>query len=428
MKESIIQKIHSAPHESGVYIFYGSRKSNTSSIQHPTSNILYVGKAADLKNRLRSYVKITDIKTEMLHENATKLAYIVLRSEIEALIEESRLIKELKPKYNVLWQDDKSYSYVYFTHEIFPKIFIGHENLSNRYSLTANHSKRIGPFTDGAALRLVLKMLRHYFPYCTCFRPHLRDCLNAQMGRCLGFCCKGVIANNSNLPQKNNANQYLKNIKSIKMVLRGQSKKLLKTLSDRKEKIALENIFSHREYIRDAVSEFESRHRTSNIPHLTSDIQRVECYDLSNLSGKEAVGVMTVLKNGESDKSQWRTFKIKSAPTRDDPRMMREIISRRLNHPEWPYPDLMIIDGGITQFRAARNALARHPISHLSRPTLISFAKPQKLVYGLKSNDEPTPITELAAELQKLIEKAIYYTHGFAIRYHRKVRGKELFR
>ena len=227
------------------------------------------------------------------------------------------------------------------------------------------------------------------------------------------------------------------------MVLRGQSKKLFKTLSDGKERAALEKILEHRIHLESRGMKHEARNKkdepsTAVQNALIHDslfmIRRVECYDLSNLSGKEAVGVMTVLKNGEPDKSQWRTFKIKSAPTRDDPRMMGEIVSRRLNHPEWPYPDLMIIDGGITQFRAAKKALRAFSVNRLASENLplnakvISFSKPQKLVYGLKLNDAPTPVVELPNEFQKLIEKAIYYTHGFAIRYHRKVRGKELFR
>ena len=109
--------------------------------------------------------------------------------------------------------------------------------------------------------------------------------------------------------------------------------------------------------------------------------------------------------------------------------MSAEIDALRLNPPEWPYADLMIIDGGITQFRAARNALKKVRLaSNIPRPTLISFSKPQKLVYGLKSNDAPTSIVELPNEFQKLIERAIYYTHNFAVRYHRQVRHKEMFR
>src|SRR3989344_5983292 len=155
MKEAIIQKIKAAPTEPGVYIFRHGK------------TVLYIGKAANLRARLRSYLKINDLKTKSLHEEADNLEYTVLRSEIEALIEESRLIKSLKPKYNILWMDDKTYSYVYFTKENFPRVFIGHNNLKPKLGKLKIGAK-IGPFTDGGALRIVLKLLRRSLPYCTC--------------------------------------------------------------------------------------------------------------------------------------------------------------------------------------------------------------------------------------------------------------------
>ena len=371
-----------------------------------------------MKNRLKSYLKITNLKTQSLHEEANNLEYKVLRSDIEALIEESRLIKTLKPKYNVLWMDDKTYSYVYFSKENFPRVFIGHENLKVKLGKLKIGAK-IGPFTDGGALRIVLKLLRRPFPYCTCFQLHLRDCLNAQIGKCLGFCCKKneVIANSDNL-RGNIANrkQYLKNIRAIKMVLNGRGKKLLGSLKDEKERWALERIFEHKKFLNnDAV-------RPSEL-----EIQKIECYDNSNFAGKEAVGAMTTLTRNDkrlttndgwtTDKNQWRKFKIKSAPTRDDPRMIGEILERRLNHPEWPYPDLIVIDGGITQYRAAKRVLdefhKRHTTNNIQ---LISYAKPQRKVIGM---------SQAPRELQELIERIIHQTHNFVIRYHRQVRERE---
>ena len=157
MKSSVITKIKSAPKEPGVYIFRSGKKSLPlrGLPLAKGEGVLYVGKAANLRARLKSYLKITDIKTEALHQEATRLDLIPLRSEIEALIEESRLIKELKPRYNVLWRDDKSYHYVYFTREAFPKIFIGQIRLkgtqpSRVEMVTVAHrtgpSKGCGPF------------------------------------------------------------------------------------------------------------------------------------------------------------------------------------------------------------------------------------------------------------------------------------------
>ncbi|MDO8466643.1 MAG: GIY-YIG nuclease family protein [bacterium] len=409
MHQSIIQKIKNSPTEPGVYTFYQGNA------------VLYIGKAANLKNRLKSYLKITDLKTQSLHEEADHLEYTVLRSDIEALIEESRLIKSLKPKYNVLWMDDKTYSYVHFTKDTFPKIVVGHENLHRRSSLVVSRA-RIGPFTDGGALRIVLKLLRRSFPYCSCFQLHFRDCLNAQIGKCFGFCCKkdGVIANlpagrqvmriwKSNIA---NRKQYQKNIRAIKMVLNGTGKKLMASLKDEKERWALERIFEHKEFL-----------NTYTVKPSELDIQKIECYDNSNFAGKEAVGAMTVLVKRDgvwmSDKNSYRKFKIKSAPTRDDPRMISEVLGRRLNHPEWPYPDLIVIDGGITQYRAAKRVLDEFHKRHTTDDIrLVSYAKPHRKVIGM---------AEAPKELQELIERAIHQTHNFVIRYHRQVRSKAMF-
>ncbi|MBI2024775.1 MAG: GIY-YIG nuclease family protein [Candidatus Harrisonbacteria bacterium] len=397
MKPAIVKRIRDAPKDPGVYIFYGKQSKKSKSHPNATNTPLYVGKAANLRARLKSYLKITDAKTDALDKEATKLSYMPLRSEIEALIEESRLIKELKPKYNILWQDDKSYLYVGMTRHTYPKIFITHKNLDpKRYTLNPS---LIGPFTDGNALRLVMKLLRRHFPYCTCFRPHLRDCLNAQIGLCLGFCCKKDSSGNSE--------QYKKNIHAIKMILRGRGKKFLKNISNEKEKYALNKIMEHREYIHSEKSIFPEG-------------AKIECYDNSHLSGKEAVGALTALvKRGGSwmpDKNSYRMFKIKSAPTQDDPRMIAEVLERRLKHVEWPYPDLIIIDGGITQYKAALRARAKFP--EAKKIKIVSFAKPNKQIIGWENAPE---------ELKKLAEQAIYQTHNFVIRYHRRVRQKAMF-
>jgi len=116
----------------------------------------------------------------------------------------------------------------------------------------------------------------------------------------------------------------------------------------------------------------------------------------------------------------WRKFKIIGHYTEDDPRMIEEMVSRRLNHPEWAYPDLIIIDGGITQLKAANRALGEKNIK------VISFAKPKELVIGLEK--EPVSISDLPKDLQNLIGVAINQTHTFAQRYHRQIRQKRFLK
>ena len=414
MDSKIKDIINTAPSGPGVYIFYAA--------DGVKMVPLYIGKAANLKNRLRSYLKPIDFKNQALQREATYLEIKILNSEIAALIEESRLIKRLKPKYNVIWRDDKSYLYVAFTQEKFPRILITHQK--PRVSGVGKIKTLIGPFTDGSALRLVLKLLRRHFPYCTCMQKHLRLCINTQINKCLGFCCQ-----KNSQPSAEELEKYRRHIKAVQAVLRGSNKKILNSLTDTKEIQAIKKIFEHREYLNVPASQPQSlSKRRENFPDALLDlkkISKIECYDNSNLAGKEAVGALTVLiKHNNTwvpDKNQWRKFKIKSAPTRDDPRMIHEVVSRRLKHLEWPLPDLIIIDGGLIQFRNAQKALSES--GYLNNPTrLISFAKPHRLIFGLTA--QAIPLTSLSPEFQKLIEQAIYLTHNFVIRYHRSVRRK----
>ncbi len=437
MLSDIIQKIKYSPKEPGVYIFFHKKE------------VLYVGKASNLRNRLKNYLKITDIKTKSLHEEATSLKTVALRSNIEALIVESKLIKELKPKYNVLFKDDKNYFYVAISKEAFPRIFITHQ-------LHDKNQEYIGPFTDGAPLKSILRLIRRTIPYCA-HKPHLRICLDAQINNCPWYCCRKYNANDADstlTPQIKEIRKYQKNIKRIKDILTGENKKFLRSLKDPYELLVLEKIWAHKPYLESGIKNLESS-RNKNVLsdssyQILDSIRSIECYDNSHLSGKEAVGAMTRWQRAESgiryhvsnewtaDKNMWRKFKHTNsahfaeaprntdAPTQiieDDPRMMEEMVSRRLNHPEWPYPDLLIIDGGITQFNAAKRALSKLPITNYQLPKIISFAKPNQEVYGLKPL--PVPITELPEDFQKIIRMAIQNTHNFVLRYHRSVRRKK---
>ncbi|MDP3948735.1 MAG: GIY-YIG nuclease family protein, partial [bacterium] len=467
-RKIILEKIKKAPKTPGVYVFYDRK------------NILYIGKASNLKNRLKSYLKAGDFKNARLQENATNLKLIRLRSEIEALIEEAKLIKKYNPPYNVLWRDDKTYFYVLFTGDKFPRVFVVHKNRLP----TTNHSlptiNAIGPFTDGRALRLVLRMLRRYFPYCTCPKPHLRICLNAQIGNCFGFCCiahrsvgaKEGIAHRSvgakegrkdSNPATEQSRQYRKNIRVIKNFLLGKSKVFSKNLNPVRgraplgarsprwsygeagstrlparaasnemkfeEKSALEKILAHREFLEYTLMDADETQINADTKNNISENLRksailIECYDISHLSGKETVAGMTAWSFADGKllprKNFWRKFIIRTAKSGDDPAAMYEAVSRRLNHPEWPYPNLIVIDGGLGQFAAAKKAASKANLSLETK--IVSFAKPESMVYGLK--ETPVKINDAPADIQKIIPAAISGTHDFAIRFHRQRRKK----
>ena len=173
--------IKKAPLHPGVYRFYDSK-----------GWVLYVGKAANLRQRLQSYFRATPKEghIQAMLEEASRVDWQETSSEIEALIVESQFIKKEKTRYNILMRDDKQYASLAVTKEKFPRLYITHQKppfiKTPRGEIQVTY---IGPFTDGLALRSTLAYLRRIFPFCTCKQFHDRFCLNYHIGKCLGYCC-----------------------------------------------------------------------------------------------------------------------------------------------------------------------------------------------------------------------------------------------
>ncbi len=402
---------------------------------------LYIGKATDLKKRLTSYFsKNAGEKVRRLTEEATRLEWIETESEAEALIKESELIKKYRPKFNILMRDDKSYFYVAFTREEFPRILTLHKT-----ALDGSKYKRvIGPFTSGSALRTTLKLLRRIFPYCTCKSPHKRPCLNAQIGRCLGFCCLTGTKHHPTIVRTSLAakNAYQKNIRGIIVVLSGRKTRLLSQLKqemraaskaedyERAAKIrdqinGLDNIFSHRSllnYYRGETSTVKWESIQPVIRRIAGGrkkISRVEGYDISNISGTHATGSMIVFIDGRSAKSAYRKFRIKTVPQANDVAMHREVIRRRLARPEWPYPQLMLIDGGKPQLNAAIRELRITDRELQIR--IAALAKREEELY-IEGKPGPVRLDSLPAGVMHFFQRVRDESHRFAKKYHHKLR------
>lgn len=423
---------------------------------------IYIGKAGNLKNRLFSYwLKNAGDKAKALTKEADQLEYIEADSEIDALIKEAELIKRLRPKYNILMRDDKNYFYVAVTQDNYPKIFITHQPytatsdqrpVTNKYKRRPNSMspvtghlslKYIGPFTSGHALKITLKFLRGVFPYCTCKISHKRPCLNSQIGRCPGFCCI-----KSRLDQ-NNQKIYLTNIKNITAILSGQKKKIMSSLKKglksvvkkedfenatklRDQILGIENIFRHRGFL----TENKKHEKNTQIswPPIEKDIQkilktenpvsRVECYDIANISGREATGSLVVFTDGYPVKAEYRKFKIKTVNQISDVDMLKEVISRRLKHLEWKIPDLFIIDGGITQLNAAVEII--YDRYSLSNTNIVSLAKREEELY-IPNHKKTIPLKSLPLNTAFFFQRMRDEAHRFARVYHHKLR-QNLFR
>lgn len=378
------------PTSPGVYFFLDK-----------TGKKLYIGKAANLRNRVRSYhdAGVNPRIAYMLAE-AVHLEWRETRSEIEALILESQLIKRYKPKYNIMLRDDKSYAYVTFTDEEFPKIFITH-----RGGLPVQTG--IGPFTSSTELRAALKMLRKLFPYCTCKQKHNCLCLNAHIGKCLGFCC--LKAANSKLETES----YNNNIKIIKDVLSGKHTAYVKQFS---------NVFVNARIIKEIAGRESALTKLANFWKLPTFPHRIEGYDISNIQGQFATGSMVVFEDGVPNKNEYRKFKIQAPSSPDDTLMLSEMLTRRFRHTEWQTPDMILIDGGKGQLNTTQSVLAKYGHSMSVFPVL-AIAKGKQEIFSTTLS-KPVAISVLPSSVRNLILHVDAEAHRFAISYYRKLHRK----
>lgn len=415
------------PQSPGVYFFYKGKK------------ILYVGKANNLRARLNSYFQKnqTSLKTKSLLKETSSISWEILGSETEALIKESELIKKYQPKYNVLMRDDKQYFFVAFTtrstnsrqEEKYPRIFLTHQ--------TPKGPEYIGPFTDGSAIKSVLRLLRRSFPYCTCKRPHKNLCLNARIGKCLGYCC---VQNTSRLVLHEEG--YQKNINSIKKILSGKNKSLIQTLGKEMKKLSsaqkyeeagkirdqinyLEKIFAHKEIIsKDKVAESQKALRSLESILKIENIKRIEAYDIANIQGKYAYGSMAVFIEGTPAKDLYRIFKIRSVEGSNDVAMLKEIIMRRFQHKEWPLPEIILVDGGKQQLNAILDSIPS-PLA----PKVVALTKNKKHIGNhiyISDRIQPLPLNTLPLSLKNLLLHLDSEAHRFAIRHYRQSHQKTI--
>ncbi len=419
----IKKALKNAPSDPGVYIF-----------KNRAGKTLYIGKAANLRARLYSYAN-PGWKKNMLSK-AHSISWEVLSSDIEALIRESELVKKFKPHFNILLRDDKNYFFVAFTparqqggKDIFPRVFLTHQP-----SLDVGHPRGrptsfIGPFTDGESIKRVLRLLRRAFPYCTCpvTSRHRRKCVNAEIGKCLGFCCADIKYT------RQDSKNYQANITAIKKVLSGKTKQLERNLLKKMSALAyakkyekaanlrdqissLERIFQHSPYLKKDISKDRNKalNALKDLLHLSKIPERIECYDISHHQGDTSVASMVVFEDGMPAKSEYRKFIIRHVTGINDPAMLHEVLSRRLTHREWQLPNLIIVDGGKTQLGAARLAIR-------DRIPLASIAKREEELYvpGIKM---PFKLKALPPPLLHLITHLRDEAHRFAISFHRKRR------
>lgn len=396
-------KISKLPKTTGVYCFKSGRE------------LLYIGKAINVRERVKQHKDVLGL--------AKHIGYIKTDSEIEALILEANLIKKYQPKYNVVWKDDKNYFYVAATKESFPQIFLTHQ--IHQYE---NSSRTVGPFVDGKALKETLKVLRKVFPYRSCNRLPKHACLWYQIQRCPAPCLVDLkipgFKEKMKRDCKKNAENLMTTLTQGKNSVLNELKKEMAALSKqqrfeeagkiRNQIQALEKIISHaRIFELDGAKEVQ--------PLLF--YRRVEAYDIANIQGKMATGAMVVFIDGKPDKSQYRQFKIKGAARPNDIAMLKEVLERRLKHQEWPYPDLILIDGGRAQLNVAIRCLTLK-VKHIK---VMAIAKKNNELY-MEGEKKPVLLKTLPRETFNLILQLRDEAHRFARRYHHKLRKEFLLK
>lgn len=398
------------PDTPGVYFFLGPPKPGEGGKQE--REILYVGKATSLKDRVKSYFS-RDIlitrgpKIVKMLADAEVIDFKITDSVLEALIMEANEIKKHQPPGNSRDKDDKSYNFVVITKEEFPRILLKRGRELGKDTMI--YHSVFGPFPHAGELREALKIVRKIFPYrdekCK-ITPKLKPCFNAQIGLCPGPCAGRI-----------SKTEYRKIIRHITLFFEGKKSTLIRSLETEMKKAAKAQNFEAADKIKRQIFALD---HIQDIALIKKDIEqsrgkecfRIEAYDIAHISGTSVVGVMTVVEDGEVNKSQYRKFKIK-ADKNDDTNNLKEVIERRLNHPEWPIPQLIAVDGGIGQLNAAKEVLGKR-----------GFQIPVVSVVKDERHKARAVLNLFDKTLEKPVLLANSEAHRFAIGYHRKLRNK----
>jgi len=409
----IKKAIKNIPGTPGVYLFFDSKR-----------NVIYVGKAANLKKRVSSYYnkKLINSRTSSLVSNIDGVDYIRTSSSAEALILENSLIKEKKPKYNVALKDDKTYPYLKLTvKDSYPRLMITR-------TCKKDGSLYYGPYTNVKLLRMAVSMMKRIFPLRTCNNIPRRACLNLSLGQCLGPCVnKGIDTH------------YRQAVGDIKLFLIGRKKKLLKRLSERMEscsraldyekalkiKNQIEALSAIQEEGRGFSTSFSELRELKEAMGLRHIPARIEAFDISNISGYGAVGSMVTFFNAKPLKKDYKRYRIKTVNVIDDYAMTKEVIRRRcmrLLREKKKLPDLILIDGGKGHLNIAQSELKDLGL----KIPLISIAKrPDRIFVIGKKN--PLNLSNKSNAF-KLIQRIRDEAHRFAIFYQKMVRKKAFFK
>lgn len=434
------EKLKNLPKAPGVY-FHKNAK----------GEIIYVGKAAVLRNRVRQYFQKSrgrDAKTEALVEEIADIDWMVVESELEALFLEAEMIRRYMPRYNILLRDDKSMSYIRIDYDSeFPTVTTTRRPLDDG-------ARYFGPYLSTYSVRQALKSLRRIFPFSTRRVPgQKRATLHYHLGMDPGL-----------EEGKTSLEDYRANLRKLIQVIEGKRKGVEKELEKdmkraakakdfetaakyRNQLFSLQNltkqvIFSDKEFL--DISKDHALNELVDLLTIKTYPRRIEGYDISHMQGTDVVASMVVFTNGVSNKAEYRKFKTRKDHNNDFYNM-HETITRRFaerNVKQWGLPSLVLIDGGKGQLDAAIRARDE---SGYSKIPFIGLAKREEQIVIQKEKSNVwldfTTLHKLGgfmaesddfilvnvphnSNLVKLLQRIRDESHRFAVSYHSVLKVK----
>lgn len=428
----IQERVSELPPKPGVYLF-----------KDETGRILYIGKAASLRDRVGSYFSGSpgDRRIGTMLEQVRDLETVETGSEVEATLLEAKLIKSIQPKYNIRERDDKSFACLWITDDDdFPKVWFGRET-------DTGPAEKVGPFPTSGDVRRLIRILQKIFRFATCRlkifeaevrRRPMRPCLLYSIGRCTAPCA-GLISRAD----------YAADIASLRRFLRGERAELIESLRKQMRIAAGELLFERAAELRDQVAALEkldeigvpedwelgdlepldpadSLQDLQRLLSLERPPRRIEACDIATLQGEDSVGSIVTFADGLPNKDGYRRFRIRGVRGVNDFEMIREVVRRRfarkLREGE-ALPDVFLVDGGRGQLSMAERAMGELGVRV---PALLALAKEEETLYRCNRSD-PVPAPKDSLGL-RLLMHARDEAHRFAQRYHHLLRRKGMVR
>ena len=423
------EKVRTFPTTPGIYLMKDAK-----------GRVIYVGKAVNLRSRAGSYftkAAEVDLRTAKLITEIADIDYIDAESEVDALLIEARLIKDIQPRFNAMLKDDKTFPYLQIsTREDFPRVEFTRQPESSGVKL-------YGPFTSAGQLRGTIAVLQRIFRFRTCtldieenderwrwFRP----CLLASINQCTAPCNMRV-----------SKEDYREDIRRLRVFLDGGKASLLREMEAFMLQASKELKYEKAARIRDEIDALKSLNLRGDLEsHAQPEVfyidpqkglaglkkvlklaevpRRIEGVDIAHLQGSETVASLVQFIDGLPFKPGYKRYKIQSVEGVDDFASMREVITRRfrrLTQEGESFPDLLLIDGGKGQLNAVMETFAA---INITPPTTISLAKREEEIY-VPGESEPLKLSRHAWSL-RLLQYVRDEAHRFAQHYHHILRGR----